>query len=395
MNNNWGYNEADHNFKSSKELIHLLVDVVSKGGNLLLNVGPTAEGEIPPTSVQRLKDIGKWMKVNGDAIYGTDASPFRAVSWGRVTQKPAKGGTDLFLHVFDWPANGKLTVEGLGNEVVSAEVLGGKKATYQREGGNVVLQIPSSPVFAEATVVRLRIKGKPIVYEAPILRADANIFVKEGLVRVDQGSKGLETRFTVDGTTPSMRSTLYTKPIRVSGEKVTVKAANFHQGKLISGVSTVTLTRVLPLPAQDKSKLSPGVSVEVFKGDFDTIAQMLATPPAPAKSDTAIALGAMATTEHVGARFRGVLKVPADDVYVFDLLSDDGSRLLIDGQTVVDHDGLHGPTSKLGQIALSRGMHRIEVLWFNKTGGTALEISMMGTGQKATKITAEDLWHGE
>ncbi len=71
MNNHWGYNAVDKNFKSTKELIQLLVDIVSKGGNFLLNVGPMANGEFPPESVQRLKEIGEWMKVNSESIYGT------------------------------------------------------------------------------------------------------------------------------------------------------------------------------------------------------------------------------------------------------------------------------------------------------------------------------------
>ena len=78
----------------------MLVDIASKGGNLLLNVGPTAEGLIPEPSVERLKAIGKWMKVNGESIYGTSASPFFKLTWGRCTQRVEEDGTTLYLHVF-------------------------------------------------------------------------------------------------------------------------------------------------------------------------------------------------------------------------------------------------------------------------------------------------------
>ena len=77
MNNHWGYNKADQNWKSAATLIRNLIDCASKGGNYLLNVGPTSEGLIPGASVERLAEIGKWMKVNGEAIYGTTASPFK------------------------------------------------------------------------------------------------------------------------------------------------------------------------------------------------------------------------------------------------------------------------------------------------------------------------------
>ena len=71
LNDTWGFKSYDHNWKSTETVIRNLVDITSKGGNYLLNVGPTAEGEIPQPSIERLKEVGQWMRVNGDAIYGT------------------------------------------------------------------------------------------------------------------------------------------------------------------------------------------------------------------------------------------------------------------------------------------------------------------------------------
>jgi alpha-L-fucosidase len=106
MNEHWGYNKNDQKWKSSTSLVRNLIDCASKGGNYLLNVGPTAEGVIPRPSVERLLEIGEWMVVNGEAIYGTSASPFAKLPWGRCTRK----GDRLYLHVYDWPADGRLTV---------------------------------------------------------------------------------------------------------------------------------------------------------------------------------------------------------------------------------------------------------------------------------------------
>jgi alpha-L-fucosidase len=98
MNDTWGFHDTDHNWKSPETLIRNLVDIASKGGNYLLNVGPTSLGEIPQASIDRLAVIGKWTKANGEALYDTSASPFpKALHWGRVTQRPGK----LYLHVFD------------------------------------------------------------------------------------------------------------------------------------------------------------------------------------------------------------------------------------------------------------------------------------------------------
>jgi alpha-L-fucosidase len=90
MNDTWGYKSYDHNWKSPEDLIRKLADIASKGGNSLLNVGPTGEGLIPGRSVERLAAVGEWMKVNGQSIHGTTASPLGEVPWGRCTAKPGK-----------------------------------------------------------------------------------------------------------------------------------------------------------------------------------------------------------------------------------------------------------------------------------------------------------------
>ncbi len=106
MNGHWGYNKNDQGWKSTEYLARSLVDCASKGGNLLLNVGPTSEGLIPTPSIERLEAIGKWTRVNGGSIYGATASPLGELPWGRATQKDGK----LYLHVFNWPKDGKLFV---------------------------------------------------------------------------------------------------------------------------------------------------------------------------------------------------------------------------------------------------------------------------------------------
>lgn len=106
MNRSWGYKPSDNRWKSSEQLIQNLVDIVSKGGNFLLNIGPDPLGLFPPESVERLADIGDWMDVNSEAIYAAKASPYEKPEWGRYTAKDRV----IYAHIFDWPEDGKLVI---------------------------------------------------------------------------------------------------------------------------------------------------------------------------------------------------------------------------------------------------------------------------------------------
>lgn len=161
MNTTWGYKSYDDQWKSSERLIRNLVDIASKGGNYLLNVGPMANGNIPPESLARLKDVGAWMRVNSSSIYGTTASPFVRLPWGRATKKEYPNASELFLHIFDWPDDGRLAVDGLRNEVMGAYFL----ADYQRQihvtesENGWVISLPDEPLDPVNTVLVLKIKG--------------------------------------------------------------------------------------------------------------------------------------------------------------------------------------------------------------------------------------------
>jgi alpha-L-fucosidase len=160
MNNTWGYKSYDNEWKSTETIIRNTLDIASKGGNYLLNVGPTAEGLIPEPSIQRLKEVGQWMKKYGEAIYGTKASPLAPLAWGRCTQKHSKGNTILYLSVFKWPADGKLVVPGLKNKVVSAKLVGEKKKlNTASENGSVVISVTGKAIDPIATVISLEVEG--------------------------------------------------------------------------------------------------------------------------------------------------------------------------------------------------------------------------------------------
>jgi alpha-L-fucosidase len=102
LNHTWGYRSDDHNWKSPGELVFKLVDIVSKGGNYLLNVGPTAEGVIPQPSQDNLREVGKWLKVNGEAIYGAGRSPFGEEFGDYAGNLKDRAGKPVFLGYNDW-----------------------------------------------------------------------------------------------------------------------------------------------------------------------------------------------------------------------------------------------------------------------------------------------------
>jgi alpha-L-fucosidase len=155
MNDSWGFKSFDHEWKSRRDLLRNLIDIVSKGGNYLLNVGPTARGEIPAPSVERLAHMGRWLAANGEAVYGTSASPIDAPPWGRVTSKPDR----LYLHVFDWPADGRLALEAPGREVVSARLLAepGTPLEVARDGAALLIRVPATAPDPDATVIVLEL----------------------------------------------------------------------------------------------------------------------------------------------------------------------------------------------------------------------------------------------
>ena len=146
MNDTWGFKHDDHHWKSTDTLLRNLIDIASKGGNYLLNVGPDGNGEIPAASVQRLQEIGAWMRANASAIHGTSASPFpKPLAWGRVTRKESRGRHVLYLHCFE-PDRREIELTGLKTAIAGVNELGSRRAlpTHSGPAGPVVTIGPGS-----------------------------------------------------------------------------------------------------------------------------------------------------------------------------------------------------------------------------------------------------------
>ena len=152
MNGSWGYKPSDHKWKSSGDLIQKLVDIVSKGGNFLLNIGPDGFGRFPAESIRRLNDMGAWTKANGEAIYGATASPYDRPEWGRYTKKDGV----LYAHVFDWPEDGKLVLNG-DIKLKEASLLTDpiSKLTTESSDQGLIISVPKTAPDSSVSVIKL------------------------------------------------------------------------------------------------------------------------------------------------------------------------------------------------------------------------------------------------
>jgi alpha-L-fucosidase len=161
MNDTWGFKKDDTNWKPTSVLIQQMVQVSSRGGNYLLNVGPTAEGLIPPPSVERLAQVGEWLKVNKEGVYGTRPSPFQyELPWGIITTKSNK----IFLHVFKWQK--ELTLFGVKSKVRKASLVSDRKKlkfTQNNDSASdhyaLTLELPPDQPDKNDSVIVLDIQG--------------------------------------------------------------------------------------------------------------------------------------------------------------------------------------------------------------------------------------------
>jgi alpha-L-fucosidase len=159
-NESYGYHKYDSSHKSIDHFVKLLASAASRGGNLLMNIGPRGDGSFDQEDISILSGIGAWMEKNGESIYGTKAGPLPLQSWGVSTYKNRK----LYLHIFDRPIDNKLYVGGLLSPIAVAYVLDTKKrlAVMKQGDKDIVIDISKIPVDPLHTVIVLELKDEPV-----------------------------------------------------------------------------------------------------------------------------------------------------------------------------------------------------------------------------------------
>jgi alpha-L-fucosidase len=195
LNDTWGYSRYDTLWKSPETVILRLVEIASRGGNFLLNIGPKGDGEIPEATIRILKKVGPWINRNAESIYGTTANPFGELPWGYCTVKDNK----LYLFVRDWPQNSILTLSGLKNKVTSAYLLKDRSTVLSvtREEEQTKIRLPSEAPDNLMSVLVLELDGTPLVTPSVVLQ-DEKGSVELNYLTVRTSGKTL-TRFNRKG----------------------------------------------------------------------------------------------------------------------------------------------------------------------------------------------------
>lgn len=438
MGYSYGYNREEDawDYNSTQSLVIALIDKVSRGGNFLLDIGPDEHGKIPPIMQERLLEIGEWLRINGEAIYETTRwktpsqwsagkrgykfkNEHAADDWKtggdimlKLTVDPEPGyavkelfytyneKTNSLFGIFPkYPDNKKLVLQNIILPAGTAvSFLSGKQnLSWKQEGNNVVVELPEyNPNKIKAPYAyAIKIAGygkftaKP---EIKLSKNKASVLLKNVSM---QAADAATIRYTIDGSEPAESSPVYNGEF-TPGKTTIIKAKAFQQGLLPSEVATQEV-EVLQWKAFPKQKLRavPGLQYAAYELNPVSVLDLQKVSPVKKGTAAVIDLSVITRKENIGLRFQGFIKIEKDDVYTFYLSSDDGTYLSIDGNKLIDNDGLHGSEEKQGSMALRKGYHIIDLMFIQATGGIDLKLQYSTDEMPKRLIPASVLFNTE
>ena len=284
MNDHWGYNKNDQNWKTANQLVWNLVDVVAKGGNYLLNVGPTAEGLFPEVSMHRLREIGDWMKVNNEAIYGVRTWDYFKEGDSIRYARNTKG--EIFVYCHGWPGS-QLMIKKIKPAAGSGvQLLGSnEKLSWKETPEGAVILLPASLQNEAGRPVKyvyvFKLNGAAQVLAAmPQVGTNAEVAAKTKVIGDSGAAVTISTpeqnamiRYTTDGSIPNLQSTLYSSPIVVTQSGV-IKAVTYVTGKISSDVSELKIVKgkyaisIISSYAPQYAAMGPVSLVDGWSGDL-------------------------------------------------------------------------------------------------------------------------------
>ena len=380
----FGYNQNEtiDDYSTSEELIRLLVDIVSRGGNLLLNIGPKSDGTIPNIMVDRLLEIGKWLEINGEAIYGTITN--RVFQTEDIKFTLTKDKKTLFAFVEKFPAK-ELVIKGVNATGEKPIQCFGSDETLEWENKDSDLIVKVNHSFIN------ELQSFPLyVLKIPVLpyldKPKVQIIIKDKIADISINSYKSEITYMYEirDSTNGNLSLEYKTPFQVS-EPGILHVQAMSENYLPSE------TTILPI---NILKEENGLVRKTYSGEYDSCSQM---KNESSKEENIVYDFNIDSNkkDNFGYIFSGYVEVNYPGMYEFQTISDDGSRLFINSELIVDNNGLHSKKAEVGAIKLDQKRYKIVVEYFERGGQETLEVSWRGPGFEWSTIPAFRLFQSD
>ena len=382
MSFGYNQNEGPEDYMTSKALIRLLVDIVSRGGNLLLNIGPKSDGTIPKIMSDRLLDIGSWLSNNGEAIYGTTVNRITRSNNGEVKFTLSKDRRTLFAFVNNLPQKQLVlpSVEAIGDEPIQ---LLGEEQGLSWENMDEGLRIDLSEISKfDSPVYTFKIPVMPYLEKPKITIPENPTFRSNTKVNLDANNPGVLLRYSFDNQPlSSKKGKKYKRPFFIRKNTV-LRVQAYKKGYQPSAVVSIP---VVFLTDQN------GLIRKYYEGAWDTLNEMVMTNPNREKIVYDFTFDSK-EKDNFGYIFSGYINIKKNGVYQFQTTSDDGSRLLINHKILVDNDGLHSRKTFSKSIELKKGRHPFEVQFFERGGQEYLHVQWSGPGFELMPIPENNFY---
>lgn len=426
MGYSYGYNREEDawDYNSTQSLILQLIDKVSRGGNFLLDIGPDEHGKIPPIMQERLLQMGEWLKINGEAIYETSRWK-ESSQWSegnrdyknrsgdmllKITIDPEPGyavkevfytynaKTNSLYAIFPkYPANKKIILKSITPYAATTLkfLSTNEKLQWHQRGDDVVIDLPDydpNKIRSPYAYV-IKIENYGMFAPKPTIEVDYEKSVIKPLISLTVPLPGSTIAYTTDGSEPGAASIVYERPFTINKTSI-IKAKTFFAGYIPGKTLAEKVKTYNWVDAVKVVNPKPGIGYKYYQPEQNiNMVSAFKTNLIGTGVTDIISVAKKQRADKFAFEFSGYIEIDKDAVYDFFTASDDGSKLFIDDEEVVNNDGDHGTEEKFGKVALRKGYHKIKVLYFDSGGGNELRVFMQAQRGTKQELTAGMLFH--